>query len=394
MSKRIALLTVLSFLISMGLYGCGAPAAEQPTMAPPAATEAPAAAPATEAPAAPATEAPAAGKCAPEDIRLLQSMREIDQPYHAAVDAGGRLFAEWAGFSEDQYVLQLNLADTDRQVSEARAILATNPECTILNVEPNSDVADVLLADVVNETGAYMVTHWDPPAGVYPFDVSDHWIANVSVPGVEVGYQIAVGLFNAMGGQGNIVAFEGFQEVQIAHDLYTGLEKALAEYPGITLLAHQPADWDRTKSFPIMEAWLAQYGDQINGVWAGNDDMAIGALEALRAAGLAGKIPLVGFNAIPEALNAVANGEMVMTATSDAAYQGSIGFAMGYCILTGKVPPPEEGAHEQRMFFLTPVMIDSSNVDSFLAPPAASDYEGDWSCEGLWDRSIGPSFQQ
>ena len=62
-----------------------------------------------------------------------------------------------------------------------------------------------------------------------------------------------------------------------------------------------------------MQTWLSKYGDKIKGVWAANDDMALGALEALRAAGLAGKIPVVGVDGIPEAIAAVDKGEMVST---------------------------------------------------------------------------------
>ena len=69
--------------------------------------------------------------------------------------------------------------------------------------------------------------------------------------------------------------------------------------------------------------------------------MAFGALEALRAAGLAGKIPVVGVDGVAEAVAAVDKGEMVATVSSDGYYQGSIGLAMGVCVLTGQVPPPK-----------------------------------------------------
>ena len=113
------------------------------------------------------------------------------------------------------------------------------------------------------------------------------------------------------------------------------------------MLAEQPANWDRRAAFPIMQAWLAKFGASIRGVWAANDDMALGALEALRAAGLAGRIPVVGVDGIPEAIAAIGRGELTATVSSDAFYQGSIGLAMGVCVLTGQAPPPrpmDEGA--------------------------------------------------
>src|ERR1700759_712599 len=64
--------------------------------------------------------------CKKTDIRIVNSMREIAQPYHANLDKGGRLFAKWAGLA-NQYVLQLNQGDSDKQVSLMRSLLATNP---------------------------------------------------------------------------------------------------------------------------------------------------------------------------------------------------------------------------------------------------------------------------
>ena len=93
-------------------------------------------------------------------------------------------------------------------------------------------------------------------------------------------------------------------------------------------------------------------GAGIHGVWAANDDMALGALEALLAAGLAGRIPVVGVDGIPEAIAAIGRGELTATVSSDAFYQGSIGLAMGVCMLTGQVPPPERWTKAQREYYL------------------------------------------
>ena len=71
-----------------------------------------------------------------------------------------------------------------------------------------------------------------------------------------------------------------------------------------------------TRAKDVVQTWLAKYGNQISAVWAANDDMALGALEALRAAGLAGKIPVVGVDGIPEAIDAVIKGEMLATVSS------------------------------------------------------------------------------
>jgi ribose transport system substrate-binding protein len=332
----------------------------------------------------------AAPLCDKTQIRLVNSMREIAQPYHANLDRGGRLFARWAGL-EQRYVLQLNQGDSDKQVALMRSLLTTNPRCTIVNIEPNADPVIKPMVDVANRTGAWVVTHWAHGPGQRPADGNDHWVAHVAVDSLAAGVAVSASLVDAIGGQGGIVALQGRLDTDPARQRYAGLQRVLKAHPGVVLLDQQAANWDRTAAFPVMQTWLAKYGNRIRAVWAANDDMALGALEALRAAGLAGKIPVVGVDGIPEALAAIAKGEMTATVSNDAYYQGSIGLAMGVCVLTGQVPPPSAWPRERREFDLRASLITHANVAQFQAEPQAAAYAREWDCAHLWSRAAGPS---
>ncbi|MGO9998667.1 MAG: sugar ABC transporter substrate-binding protein [Acetobacteraceae bacterium] len=326
--------------------------------------------------------------CQKADIRIVNSMREIAQPYHANLDKGGRLFAKWAGL-DSQYILQLNQGDSDKQVSLMRSLLTTNPRCTVFNVEPNADTVFRPMVDTANQSGAWIVTHWGHPPGYHPYDGNDQWAAHVAVNSLEAGVSISKLLVGAMGGEGGIVALQGRLDTDPAQKRFAGLQQVLKDNPKVVLLDQQTANWDRTASFPIVQTWLSKYGDKIKAVWAANDDMALGALEALRAAGLAGKIPVVGVDGIPEAIAAVDKGEMIATVSSDAFYQGSIGLAIGYCVLSGQIPLPKAWPKEQRDFYLKLVVITKDNAAKFLKEPEASSYVSTWECDKLWSRSTG-----
>ncbi len=325
--------------------------------------------------------------CDKADVRIVNSMREIAQPYHAGLDKGGRLFAEWAGLS-DQYVLQLNQGDSDRQVALMRSLLATKPECTIFNVEPNSDTAYQPMLEAVGETGAWLVTHWGHPESFKVTD-NDQWAAHVAVNSLDAGVAISKSLVEAIGGEGGIVALQGRLDTEPAQKRFEGLQQVLKDNPNVELLEQQTANWDRTASFPIVQAWLTKHGDKIKGIWAANDDMALGALEALRAAGLAGKIPVVGVDGIPEAIQSVEKGEMLTTVSSDATYQGSIGLALGYCVVTGQLPLPKEWPAENRDFYLSLVVITKDNAGQYLADPTSDAYVDTWECDKVFSRSTG-----
>lgn len=333
----------------------------------------------------------AAPLCDKSEIRLVNSMREIAQPYHANLDKGGRLFARWAGL-EQRYVLQLNQGDSDKQVSLMRGLLTTNPKCTIFNVEPNADLVVKPMVDTANRSGAWIVTHWAHSDGLHPFGGNDQWIAHVAVDSLDAGMAISRLLVDAIGGKGGIVALQGRLDTDPARKRFAGLQRVLAGKPQVRLLDHQTANWDRTAAYPIMQTWLAKFGKQITAVWAANDDMALGALEALRAAGLAGKIPVVGVDGIPEAIDSIGKGEMIATVSSDAYYQGSIGLAMGVCVLTGQVPLPKAWQNEKRDFYLALQVITKENAGKYRGDPQLSDYVHEWNCANLWNRSKGKAF--
>ena len=96
----------------------------------------------------------------------------------------------------------------------------------------------------------------------------------------------------------------------------------MANYPDIKIVAEQTANWDRAEAMTLMENWL-QMGDQIDGVVAQNDEMAIGALKAIQAAGMEDSIKVVGIDAIADALALVESEEMIGTVYQDAVGQGA-----------------------------------------------------------------------
>jgi methyl-galactoside transport system substrate-binding protein len=102
-------------------------------------------------------------------------------------------------------------------------------------------------------------------------------------------------------------------------------------------LAEDTAMWDRVKGQEKMAALLAAHGDKIEVVFANNDDMALGAIEALKAAGyFTGDkfMPVVGVDATPPAIDALAKGTLLGTVLNDAKNQGKATFDLVYALAT------------------------------------------------------------
>ena len=109
-----------------------------------------------------------------------------------------------------------------------------------------------------------------------------------------------------------------------------------------------------------MENWLAS-GKPIDAVIAQNDEMALGALKAIRAAGKQGQIAVIGVDAIPDALKAVRGGEMVATVFQDARGQGTTAVDLAVQLARGKKVP-----HDNYIPFQ---LVTRSNVMDFMKAP-------------------------
>jgi inositol transport system substrate-binding protein len=125
-----------------------------------------------------------------------------------------------------------------------------------------------------------------------------------------------------LGGKGNVLMMHGFmgQAAQIRRD--SGAKEILKANPGLKLLAEQTGEWDRAKGMSLAENWIQSYGDKINAIFAQNDEMGMGAVKALEAAGLKGKVLVVSVDAIPDALQAVKKGTLDATVFQNAKEQG------------------------------------------------------------------------
>ena len=198
------------------------------------------------------------------------------------------------------------------QVAQVESFVAQKVDAVILNpceVEASSPAVDKALAAGIPVINVNSETRTPPTAFVGSRDEDAGRLA--------MGY-----LARRLGGRGNVVIIHGFmgQAAQIKRD--RGAREVLAQTPGIHLLAEQSGEWDRAKGMSLMENWIQAYGDRIDGVFAQNDEMAMGALLAIEQAGRKQKIPVVGVDAIDDALQAVADGRLAATVFQNAIGQG------------------------------------------------------------------------
>jgi simple sugar transport system substrate-binding protein len=128
---------------------------------------------------------------------------------------------------------------------------------------------------------------------------------------VDEGQRAAKKLFDAMGGKGTVVVLEGTKGSSAAIDRKKGFELALKDAPGIKVLESQDGDFKQTTGKSVMEAMLKAHPKEINGLFAHNDNMALGAIQAIEEAGMkpGTDIKIVSVDGIRSALQAIVDGK-------------------------------------------------------------------------------------
>ena len=314
---------------------------------------------------------------------VVNSIRSLTNPYHATWNRGGAAFAKSVGA---EYVTLVTEGNSEKGVSDIKAILAkTGGNCAI-NVDPNDSPDARPIVEACKAAGAYVVTQWNKPADLHPWDYNPNYVAHISFNGVPYGKAMADALIRAMGGKGGIVALGGIESNIPAIERKKGLEQALAANTGVKLLDFQVANWKAEEAHDKVSAWLTQFGDDIKGIWAANDDMGLAAVEALRAEGRAGKVPVTGLDGTKLAIEAIINGDMAGTVAWDPFWQGGMGLSIGFHAKTGAFDPTTQ-PRDHREFYGRGTTITADNAKDYYAKNITHEEQLDYN--DLWGRVTG-----
>jgi ribose transport system substrate-binding protein len=293
---------------------------------------------------------------------LVVCIRGLDNPYHANYAVGAQELGKKLGLPVDVLTSEAN---SQKQFADLRAEIAKTGGNMVASVDPNEAPDVVAIAKMLEEAGVYWVNWWNKPPDVKVTDYP-HWVSHVAFDAVGQGYYNAVELFKTFDTpyEGDIIAIQGMLANNAAIGRFQGLNDALEEHPGVNLLQWETAEWDTTKAYNITKSLLAAYPD-VDGVWAANDNMAMGAIQALKEAGLAGDVFVCGTDGNPEAFDAIKAGTMISTEFQDSRYQAQFGLSMALAAKNGELDV-ESLPTKYRSWLIPGVKVNRDNVDEFV----------------------------
>ncbi|MFV0427258.1 MAG: substrate-binding domain-containing protein [Beutenbergiaceae bacterium] len=152
-----------------------------------------------------------------------------------------------------------------------------------------------------------------------------------------------------LGGEGDIVVLQGPLGQSAELDRTEGIENVLEEYPNINVLAMDSANWRRDEAVNLMANWISAFGDDIDGVVAENDDMGLGALQAMTENNMSA--PIVGIDGIQDGLQAVLDGNFIGTNLQHGRVELAAGLAVANLAANGE---PVEDVYTYVMPLVTP----------------------------------------
>lgn len=272
---------------------------------------------------APAADAPAADASG-EPIKIGVSMLFDDLWLTILRDA----ITEYAATQEGVELIMVDSKeDVATQLGQVENFITQGVDAIIL-IPPNTDATDPA-TKLATDAGIPLVYVNRKPAnlpeGVY-YVGSDSIIA---------GRLQMEWMAEQLGGKGSCVLMNGNLSQEAAQMRTAGVKEVVEKNPDIQIIKEDTANWSRAEGLALMENWLST-GDQIDCVAANNDEMAIGALQAIEAAGKLGQILVGGVDASPDALAMMEEGKLNVTVFQNAAGQGEGGVKTAIALARGE----------------------------------------------------------
>jgi ABC-type sugar transport system substrate-binding protein len=256
-------------------------------------------------------------------------MSTLNNPFFVSVADGAKDGADDLGIE-----LNVENANNSDQTALDLTIDAVTQDPDVLIIDPVSSEGGAAMVKQANQASVPVMAFDRRPASG---DLANF----IGYDAIAAGREGARSLAEAIGEKGTVVEIQGIMGTNVAQDRSEGFQEEMGSYPGIEVVATQAAEFDRGQALDVMTNIL-QANPDIDGVYAANDEMALGVVAALESRGLTGKVQVVGNDGIADALAAVAAGDMYSTHAESPYALGKEVIKIADAIASGDAPSEDE----------------------------------------------------
>lgn len=235
-----------------------------------------------------------------EDIKIGLSVSTLNNPFFVTLRDSAESKAEELGY---EIVTADAQDDPSKQLSDIEDML--QQDIDVLLVNPTDSDAVVAAVELANGEEIPVVT-------VDRSSEGGEVIAHVASDNISGGEMAGEFIGEKLENEGKVVELEGVSGSSTSRERGEGFHNIINEIDELEIVASQSADFDRTKGLSVMENIIQGSGD-VDAVFAHNDEMALGALEALEAKNILEDVIVVGFDATDDAIASVEAGRLDAT---------------------------------------------------------------------------------
>ncbi|RNL51574.1 substrate-binding domain-containing protein [Arthrobacter oryzae] len=254
--------------------------------------------------------------------KVTLALSTLNNPFFVELRDGAEAAAKTAGIQLDVVDAQNDSATQANQLATA----ATGSTKAVIINPVDSDAAGSAVA-TLTKAGIPVIAVDRTVNGA---DLASY-VASDNVAG---GKQAAVELAKAMGEEGSVIVLQGVSGTSASRDRGAGFAEGIKDFPKIKVVAQQTANFDRAAALDVASN-LLQSNPGVTGIFAENDEMALGAIQALGAKAGA-EVKVVGFDGTADGLAAIGNGTLVATIAQQPAKLGQLAVELAAKLVKGE----------------------------------------------------------
>lgn len=267
------------------------------------------------------TPTPSATK---ENKKIGMVLSTLDNPFFVSIKTGAEKKAKELGY---ELVVANSANDSTKERSAVDDLVQQGIGLLIINPVDSAAVGNAIA--VANDKKIPVIT-------VDRSAATGTVISHIASDNVAGGKMAADFILEKLGGKGNIVELQGIPGASATNDRGKGFHLGVDGKAGVKVVVSQAADFDRQKGLTVMEN-IIQSTPSFDAVFSHNDEMALGAVKALKAANK--KIIVVGFDGSDDAKKAIDSGDMAATVAQQPELMGTMAIENAVKALKGETLP-------------------------------------------------------
>lgn len=270
--------------------------------------------------------------------RVAFVMKTLNHPFFLDMKRGAEESASKLGIELVVQAAEREL-DVEKQTQIIENVIQTGVRALCVTPSGSKEVASVLAK--ATRAGIPLVvadTRVDPGAASAAGVKLGTFVGSDNYEGGRLAGQFLV---QSSGGQAKVAILEGIPGHETGDSRLRGFRDAVAGSPGITIVASQPANWERDQGFTVFQNMLQAHAE-IDALFAASDLMALGAVEAIAVANRTGKIRVIGFDALDDARKAIEAGTMAASVAQSPYDMGRIAVESADKLIRGETVPADQ----------------------------------------------------